>query len=34
MDYKKCAADILHYIGGEKNIVNLESIVRPDSVLL
>ena len=24
MDYKKCAADILHYIGGEKNIVNLE----------
>ena len=24
MEYKKCAADILHYIGGEKNIVNLE----------
>lgn len=24
MDYRKCAADILTYIGGEKNIVNLE----------
>lgn len=24
MDFKKCATDILKYIGGEKNIVNLE----------
>ena len=24
MDYKKSAADILTYIGGEKNVVNLE----------
>lgn len=24
MDYRKCTTDILHYTGGEKNIVSLK----------